>query len=99
MVPIFAQSGIGDTPIIILLLIFVVFPFHLIDVFAGVNAVKLVGHGPAATSIQAVGLLLFIALAVMIARSNKRTALFKIFAIIGLYLAIVFGTNALPILF
>ena len=93
-----AQMGIGDTPDAILILFLAVWPFHIYCALSGSVSVQLVGYGPAAIRIQAIGLALFVVAAMLILRSKKRVG-FKLLAIPIMYGVVVLGTNLLPSLF
>jgi len=98
-VPILAQTGIGDIPEVILLLILAIWPFHLYCALTGNTNLQLVGHGLAAAVFQAAGLILVAIAAPFILRSQKRDLFVRILFVFLLYAATILGTNLLPGLF
>jgi hypothetical protein len=94
-----AQSGVGDVPEIVLLILLSLWPQHLYCALSKGPTSKLVGYGVAAVSLQVGGLILFAILTILIFRFKKWSLPVKLFSSFVLYATIVLGTNFIPTLF
>jgi hypothetical protein len=96
MVTLFAQSGIGDVPELLLLLMLSLWPYHISSALGVTSSMALVGYGPSAVVVQTTMLLLLLIAFVFIVRPPQRTRWVKaLFLAVG-YPLMTLATNLIP---
>ena len=99
MVTLLAQTGLGDAPDLMLIMMLSLWPYHISSALGLTRYMTLIGYGPAAVAFQSITLLFLFVGLVLIARSPRRPRWLKAFLLVVGYPIAVFGTNVIPGLF
>src|SRR6266496_3229734 len=93
---ILALAGLGDMPNWMFLVMFCIWPFHVMNDLFHNPGLDLVGHGPAATAVQAILLFAFLGGSPFILRSRRVPRVVKwLYLPVG-YPLLTFVTNLGP---